>query len=42
MELTTNYIKMKSKHLIPKAQFGTGIVRKGLRWLFNHAVPTRE
>lgn len=33
---------MKSKHLIPKAQFGTGIVKRGLRWLSNHAVPTRE
>lgn len=33
---------MESKKLIPKAQFGTGIVRRGLRWLSNHAVPTRE
>jgi hypothetical protein len=31
-----------TKKLIPKAQFGTGLVKRGLRWISNHATPTRE
>lgn len=31
-----------TKKLIPKAQFGTELLKKGLRWISNHSVPTRE
>lgn len=31
-----------TKKLIPKAQFGTGIVKRGLKWLSNHVTPTQE
>ena len=39
-----NYIlyDREGSRLIPKAQFGTGLVRRGLRWLSNHMAPTRE
>lgn len=33
---------MKQKQLIPKAQFGTGIVKRGLRWIERHMAPTQE
>ena len=31
-----------AKKLIPKAQFGTGLVKRGLRWLSKHTAPTQE
>ena len=31
-----------AKKLIPKAQFGTGLVKRGLKWLSEHTAPTRE
>lgn len=39
-----NYIlyNREGARLIPKAQFGTGLVRRGLRWISNHMAPTRE
>jgi len=31
-----------TKKLIPKAQFGTGLVKRGLKWLSEHTAPTQE
>jgi hypothetical protein len=32
----------KGNTLVPKAQFGTGLVRRGLRWIGRHVAPTQE
>ena len=35
------YAKQGAK-LIPKAQFGTGLIKRGIRWMNRHTAPTRE
>ena len=39
--LETLYAR-RGARLIPKAQFGTGLFKRGLNWLSNHMAPTRE
>ena len=43
-QFNNNFIlyNREGSRLIPKAQFGTGLVKRGLRWISNHTAPTRE